>query len=350
MKIQKIFLTTLLVIINVGCNSRELTNLPDKPEVENQEIQTFKLSKKNLSSRIIIPGEIKAYESVDVFSKIKGFIEKIYVDKGSIVKKGQLLISLSIPELSAEVNAAESNLESLKAQYQRLKTANATPGVISENELDISEKNYLKALANLKALQETNTYTEIRAPFDGIITERNVHTGALVGNDDQNTKKALLHIDQISTLRIIVPVPEYAIRSISHGKKIKFTVSAFPGKEFYAEITRNPVSIDRITRTQNIELDYNNSKLLLAPGMYPEIEWDLLQDKESFVVPKTALSQEDDKLVLIKLVGDKYKKIPVKTGYHYGKELEVFGELSEEDILVLNIDKFDLGRLEKALN
>ena len=320
-----------------------LTSCGIKPEsikeaTENKTIPTvevFTLKKKQLEKKINIPGEILAYESVDVFPKVEGFVQDIYVDKGSVVKRGQLLMRLVAPELESQIAEAQAKGQSDEGTYKRLKAASETPGVISDNELEIAQRAFESSSAHLKSLQDTKSYLQITAPFNGIITERNIHTGALVGPSGAGATKPIFHIDQTSHLRVVVPIPEYAVSGIKKGAKVDFTVSAFPEKLFSATVSRLPKSIDPKTRTEQIELDFDNSHSLLSSGMYPEVIWIVKRSEPTFFIPTTALVTTTERTFIIREKNETVEWVDIKAGSYIGDEVEVFGELKEGDKVVL---------------
>ena len=334
-----IILTLSILIIPI------LTSCGIKPEgigikeaTENKTIplvEVFTLKKKQLEKKINIPGEILAYESVDIFPKVEGFVQDVYVDKGSVVKKGQILMRLTAPELEAQIAEAQAKLQSDEGTYKRLKAASETPGVISDNELEIAQRAFESSSAHLKSLQDTKSYLQITAPFNGIITERNIHTGALVGPSGAGAAKPIFHIDQTSHLRVVVPIPEYAVSGIKKGATVEFAVSAFPERLFSATASRLPQSIDPKTRTEQIELDFDNSKGLLSPGMYPEVIWTVHRQEPTFFVPTTALVTTTERTFIIREKNKTVEWVDVKAGNYIGDEVEVFGNLKEGNKIVL---------------
>lgn len=195
---------------------------------------------RSVSKTIELPGEFQPFLSVSLHGKVRGYVERVLVDRGSFVRKGQLLAELSAPEVKAQITEAESKVQAaesdrLQAEAQlaaaqstadRLKKASETPGAIAGNELIQAEKQVdaAKALVASKqqasqaaraaalAQKELESYLQITAPFDGIVTDRLVHPGALVG---PGTDPVLLVIQQVSRLRLVVGVPEENIAGIA---------------------------------------------------------------------------------------------------------------------------------------
>ena len=214
---------------------------------------------KAVERQVKLPGEFQPYLAVPIYAKVSGFVQKTNVDRGSVVKQGQALASLEAPEMQAQIVEAESKAQALELQraeaeaklaaaqstYDRLKAASATPGVVAENDVQVAQKtaeaaqalvrsyeNSIKAAqAQARAVRDLGQYLRFEAPFDGIITERNVDPGALVGPGSGATPLFRLH--QVSRLRLVVAVPEALVGGIVKGAAVPFTVPAYPGETFY---------------------------------------------------------------------------------------------------------------------
>jgi RND family efflux transporter MFP subunit len=274
------------------------------------------------------------------------------------VKQGQRLGRLSAPELRAQRLEAEAKLQAVRAQeaeaeaktvaaqstYDRLKAASATAGVVAGHDLEIAERtleaarahaNALKsgggaAEAAVKSVAEMEAYLELIAPFDGVITERNVHPGSLVGP----STGAMLRIEQVSRLRLTVPVPEAYVGSIMRGAKVDFKVSAFPDQTFQGVIARPAYSLDVKTRSMLVELDVSNPKQILAPGMFAEVQWPVSRSKASLFVPATAVVRTSERQFVVRVRNGVAEWVDVRRGEPNGAVIEVFGDLREGDVVV----------------
>jgi RND family efflux transporter MFP subunit len=244
-----------------------------------------------------LPGELAPYQRVSLMARVAGIVETVAVDRGSTVAAGDLLIVLRAPEMQARIAEAEAKASAIEAQrveaearltgaesrYERLKSAGATPGVVAELDIILAEKerdaarmlvaalerSASAARAQTAALREMEAYLRIAAPFDGVITARHAHPGALASPESG----ALLELEQVSRLRLVLPVPEAELGAIRPGLRLSFTVPAHPGRSFTAAVARIPRSLDPATRTMPIELDVSNPNGVLAPGMYCEVAW-----------------------------------------------------------------------------
>ncbi|MBI2188594.1 MAG: efflux RND transporter periplasmic adaptor subunit, partial [Acidobacteria bacterium] len=290
-----------------------------------QSVETTTVVARRLNKTLTLPGDLAPYQGVDIRAKVSGFVESIAVDRGTWVKHGQILARLSAPELRAQRAEAEAKLQAVRAQqaeaqakmvaaqstYDRLKAASTTPGVVAGNDLEVAERTFeaaqaqvdalvksgMAAEASIKAVAELEAYLEIAAPFDGVITERDVHPGSLVGP----SAGPLVRIEQVSRLRLTVPVPEAYVGAIMRGTKVDFRVSAFPTQTFQGTIARPAFSLDVKTRSMLVELDVSNSRLTLAPGMYAEVEWPIARAQTSLFVPATAVVRTSERQFVVRV-------------------------------------------------
>jgi RND family efflux transporter MFP subunit len=321
-------------------------------------VETTKVIAQALQKTVTIPGDLTPYQGVNLNARVPGFVESLTVDRGSWVKRGQRLATISAPELRAQRAEAEAKLQAVRAQeaeaqarmvaaqstYDRLKAANATPGVVAGNDLEIAERgleaarahvNALKssggaAEAAVKAVSEMEGYLELTAPFDGVITERNVHPGSLVGP----STGALLRIEQVARLRLTVPVPEAYVGAIARGTSVDFRVSAFPDQTFQGVIARPAHSLDMKTRSMLVELDVNNPKQTLAPGMFAEVQWPVSRAQASLFVPRTAVVRTSERQFVVRVRNGVAEWVDVRRGELDGDVIEVFGDLREGDIVI----------------
>lgn len=326
------------------------------PSAQTPTIDVMPVVARALEKKIELPGEISAYQDVAIYPRVQGFVDWIGVDRGSQVKRGQLLAWLDAPELiaqqrgaQAKIGSAESRLTEAKAKlaagestYQKLKTASMTPGVVAGNDVVLAQKTVEAARAEVRSLQEEEkgardaaqsvsdiaSYLKITAPFDGMITERNVHTGSLVGTSGS---LPMLRIQSLSRLRLTVAVPEKDLSGILSGEKVDFTVPAFPTQIFHGTIRRISHSLDVKTRTMPVELDVPNGSGKLAPGMYAEVRWPLKREHSSLFVPSSALVTTTERSFVVRIRNGMTEWVDVKQGEAAGDWIEVFGKLHAGD-------------------
>jgi membrane fusion protein, multidrug efflux system len=314
---------------------------------------------------LALPAQVIPYETVDIYPKVTGFIESIRVDRGSHVRAGEVMIRLSAPELVAQRAQAESSLQAAQSQlsaaqaklasdegtYQHLSAAAKTPGVVAANDLRVAEQgaaadraqaeaatnNVRAAQDALRSVTQLESYLEIRAPFSGVITMRNLHPGALVGPASGTSgAQPIVQLENLDRLRLVVPVPEAYIAGIREGQQAAFTVPAYPGRTFHAPIARIAHDVTQNTRTMAIELEVRNPGAQIAPGSFATVEWPIQRSYATLFVPASAVTTDLQRTFVIRVRQGKAEWVDVKTGIAMKGKTEVFGELQPGDILVAN--------------
>ena len=352
---------SMVLGLAAGCGSGvSAKSVPAPQALQPASVETVRVASRRLNVSVSLPGELQPFEEVRVFPKVSGFINWIGVDRGSRVKKGQLLATLTAPEILAQKSEAEAKVLSAENQriagdaklaadestYQRLKAASATPGVISDDELETAEKNVEAdrarvvslrntadaARASLRSADEMESYLRITAPFDGVVTKRNVHPGALVGPaGGSNAEHSMLRIEEVSHLRLVVAVPEIYVAGVETGAKVNFTVPAFPGRTFSGTVARMANSIETSTRTMPVELDVWNPELELASGMFPQVAWPVRRQADTLFVPQSAVARATEQSYVVRVRDGRAEQVNVKTGAAMGDETEIFGDVRAGD-------------------
>lgn len=292
---------------------------------------------KRLDETVHLPGELQPYLNVDLYPKVTGIVQWIGVDRGSQVTQGQVLVRLMAPELSAQRAEAEAKLRSDEITHERLTMAAATPGVVAPNDLEITKRTVEADRARVRSLKDMENYLVITAPFDGVVTTRNVHPGALVGpagGGGAGANPPLIRLEHTAHLRLTVPVPEPYTGEIVPGQDVKFSVPAFPGQTFHGTISRVAHSVDMKTRTMPVEMDVENVSGLLAPGMFPEVEWPVRRSAPTLFVPAKAVVTTTEFTFVIRVRQDTAEWVRVQKGQGVGDLIEVFGDLHVGDAIV----------------
>jgi len=344
-----------------------------------------------VNKELRLPGELRPFQNVAIYPKVQSFVESINVDRGSVVKRGQALARMSAPELSAHTSEAEarvraaqqqrlemeSRVQAARAQrseaearlavdegtYKRLKAASSTPGVVAENDVDVARGAVEGDKARIRGLEENEkaakavvqsqvqneratreaanstrdieSYLRITAPFDGVITERNVDKGSLAGPATGPSSVPMLRLQQISRLRLVVSVPEADVAGVTTGTRINFTVPAFPAEKFFGVVERISHTLDEKTRTMPVELDVINDSARLAPGMFPEVVWPTTRPRPSLFVPASAIATTTERVFVIRIRNGTAEWVDVKRGMSMGDLVEVFGDLQENDSIAV---------------
>jgi membrane fusion protein (multidrug efflux system) len=331
-----------------GCKSSNGETPKNEPAEEVAVTEVVTLQKGRLSSSLDMPGELIAFQQVDLYAKVNSFVRKLYVDVGSEVKAGQLLATMEAPELNAQLAAAQSRLKSQealyvasKANYDRLYETSKTPGTISQNDLDQaqakmnSDQAQLEAAkASYKEVTDTRNYLEIRAPFNGIITARNVNQGAYVGPSGKGSEFPLVTLQEQKKLRLVIFVPEAYTGYIGNQDKVRFAVNAFPNEQFTAQVKRLAGALDNRLRSQRIEMDVANDNRRLLPGMVASVQIPLTTRDSAFIVPKTAVVNSQESVFVVRVVNGKANWVDVKKGRETDGKLEIYGDLNAGDLIV----------------
>ena len=314
---------------------------------------------KLLSRTADLPGEFQPFLMVSLHARVAGYVEKVLVDRGSVVKQGQLVAELSAPEMAARIAEAESRvhaaesdrlqaeaqLAAAESSWEKLKKAAETPGVISGNELTLAEKQVdagralvssrrqavSAAEATVRAQKLVEDYLRITAPFDGVVTDRLVHPGALVG---PGADPVLLVIQQVAHLRLTVAVPEQDIGGIVAGARVEFKVPAFPERTYAGTVARVAHALDLKTRTMPVELDVVNGDGSLSPGMYPSVKWPIRRTRPSLLVPRTSVVTTAERTFVVRARDGKAEWVDVKKGASDGESIEVMGNLQAGEMVV----------------
>lgn len=323
-----------------------------------QAVETVPVVAQGAARTVVLPAELTPFQAVALSARVSGFVDTIAVDRGSVVRQGQTLATLSVPELVAQAAEAqsrvllaearraeaESHLATATSTFDRLKRAAATPGTVAGIDLANAEEAVTAARAavqtqvqavagaksSLNAVRALEQYRTIVAPFAGRITERLVHAGALVGP----TTGPVMRLEQTARLRLVLPVPEHSLGTVTVGRMLEFRVPAAPGLTFTAKLARSAGSLDARTRSMPIEADVDNSAGLLAPGMFPEVSWPIVRASAGLLVPATAVVTTTERTFVIRVANGKADWVTVKKGAVIGEQVEVTGLLKPGDTVI----------------
>ena len=356
----------ILLILSVVCSSCGPSGESSIPASKAQgaasapSVKVVRVESQRLNMKVRLPGELQPYEVVALYPKITAFVDWIGVDRGSRVRSGQLIVRLVAPELAAQRSEAQAKLQTAEAQqveaeaklaadestYRRLNAAASTPGVVAGNDLEVARQAAEADRARVRAAQdganaakealrsiaEIEGYLQVKAPFDGVVTERNVHPGALVGpSGGPGVAAPMVRIETPSRLRLVIPVPEAYVAGIPEGTNVEFTVPTYPSQTFSAPVARIAQSVDVKTRTMPVELEVRNPGGKLAAGMFSEVLWPVGRPRPTLFVPTSAVARTTERVFVIRIHEGKAEWVDVKPGATSGNLIEVFGNLNEGD-------------------
>ncbi len=367
MKLPILVLISALALSSCGERSSSQSSFQQGKSSQNssgstQAAEVVAVESKRLDTTLPLPAEIRPYQTVDVYPKVTGFLETIRVDRGSRVRAGEIIARLSAPELAAQRAQAEAAVEAASAQLEaararltsdngtfiHLTAAAKTPGVVAGNDLLVAEQaaaadraqadaasNNVRAVRDsLRSVTQLESYLEIRAPFDGVVTQRNLHPGALVGPGSGQGSLPIVRIENVGRLRLVVPVPESYVAGVREGEPVAFSVPAYPGRTFHAPIARISESVSQDTRTMAVELDIRNPDPPITPGTFATVDWPVQRSYPTLFVPPAAITTDLQRTFVIRVRDGRAEWVDVKTGVAAAGKTEVFGDLRPGDVLV----------------
>ncbi len=347
-------------LVSCGSEAESEKKSEEKP-AEVQATEMASVQSLQPSKKMALPGELLPWNKVNIHPKVKGFVKTVQVDRGSMVRKGQVLAILEAPEVISELNqakaqliAAEANLSEITSKYQisgntynRILRTNKTKGAVSLNEMDVAHSRVLTdssavavASGNVQAARsfvnsksELAKYLIVSAPFDGIITERNISPGALVGPGESGAKP-LFVLEDNTKLRLTLSIPENLTSAIPDKGSVTFTVTASPEKKYTANFARSSRSLSEANRSMITEFDFNNSGRELKAGMYAQVQLNTERTGKTLFVPRTSVVSSSEQVFVIRDKDNKAEWVTVKPGTVVDSLVEVFGDLHEGDQII----------------
>src|SRR5579863_10129311 len=303
------------------------------------------------SQEVVLPANVQAYIDAPIYARTNGYLKHWYVDIGAHVNAGQLLADIETPEVDqqlrqsrADLATAEANLNLSKITATRYADLLKTDSV-SKQDADNAEGDYAakqatvqSAQANVKRLEELQSFEKIYAPFDGVITARNTDIGALIDSGSSGgTRTELFHIAQPDKLRVYVNVPEAYSQAAKPGLTADLVLSEFPGRRFPGTLVRTAEAIDQSTRILLVEIRVNNPTGTLLSGAYAEVHLKLPTATAAFILPVNALLFREEGLRVAAVTDGKHAVLkPVTLGHDFGSEVEVVAGLAGNESIIVN--------------
>jgi membrane fusion protein, multidrug efflux system len=376
---MKTVIVALALLLSIaGCNGNAKPEASKPRETDAQTVEVVPVASQKLATVFTLPAQLVPFQTVDIYPKVTGFLDTIRVDRGSRVRKGELVIRLSAPELVAQRAQAESALRAAEAQlttaqaklasdngtYLHMASAAKTPGVVAENDVMVAsqtasadqgqvhsaENNVAAAQNALRSVTQLESYLNIYAPFDGVVTTRNLHPGALVGPaSGQSGAMPIVQVIDTTHLRLVVPVPEAYVGEMQVGQQVAFTVPAYPGQTFHAPIARISHDVELNTRTMPVELDVRSIDGRLSPGSYSSVKWPVHRAAATMFVPVSAVTNDQQRTFVERVRDGKAEWVDVVTGLSVDGNIEIFGDLKPGDEVIRNAtDAIRPGQQVKA--
>ncbi len=339
-----------------GCSSGSGAPAKADRPAQAPAVETMPLVKGALAQQVKLPAQLASFEEVTIFPKVNGYVKTVLVDIGSHVKKGQLLMTLEAPEVQQAVlqakekyARAKSDYTLNKENYYRLKVAAKTAGAISPMDLATARSRMEadSALANSEKAnwqmqQSVMDYLHVTAPFDGIITDRNTHPGALVSAEAKD--KPMLELKEVAHLRLQVDIPEGLSATLKDKDAVNFYLSALPGKKMTARVSRKAGNVNIQYRSERVELDVPNKDGSLSPGMYADVILQSKANPNALIVPKSAVVTSTERKYVLVVRDGKTVKVDVSTGIENANKIEVIGDLkSGEQVIAAATEEIEDG-------
>ena len=299
---------------------------------------------------LVLPSTLQAYTESPIYARTNGYLAKWYKDIGSRVEKGQLLADIETPEVDQELMQAAAARDQAAAQVEIAKTSAERweslqkQDAVAQQETDERTNTYVQGKANLasstanvRRLQQLESFKHVYAPFSGVITKRNVDIGALINAGNGGTNQELFDVAKIDPIRVYVNVPEVYAPLIHSGVKGNIELAALTGQRFSGNVVRSANAIDPVTRTLYTEIDVPNPKGVLLPGAFAQVHFALNVQTRSLSLPVNALlfRAEGTRAAVVGSDGKIHLK-PVVIGRDYGISVEILGGLEQTDAVVLN--------------
>jgi RND family efflux transporter MFP subunit len=297
---------------------------------------------------IALPGTTQAFSDTPIYARTNGYLKTWYFDIGARVKKGELLAVIETPELDQQLRQARADLETAKANLQLAATTAdrwqflVKSGSVSKQETDQAVDNLaaVKATvnsnaANVSRLEQLQSYENVYAPFDGVITARNTDVGHLIGAGENTQPQQLFHMTAIRVLRVYVPVPEVYAPAAHVGASALLTLDEYPDEDFHGKLVRTDNSIDTTSRTLLVEVDVDNPDGKLLPGAYVFVHLKVPMEIRSVTIPSSCLLFRREGLQVGVVRDGKTQLIPVKIGRDYGSTVEIVSGLTPSDSVIL---------------
>jgi RND family efflux transporter MFP subunit len=310
-------------------------------------------------NELVLPGNLQAYIESPIFARTNGYLLRWYKDIGSKVEKGELLASIDTPEVDQELSQARAAREQIRAalglakisadRWANLRKSDS----VSQQEADQQASGYVQAQANLAAadanvrrLEELESFKNVYAPFSGVLTRRNVDPGALINSGAQANGRELFDVARVDPLRVYVQVPQAYAPSMKVGVKAAVTLQEFPGQKFTGTIVRTADAIEMATRTLNTEVDVPNKDGKLLPGSFGQVHFAVADAVQRITVPANSmLFRAEGPQVAVVGSDDKVELRPIIIGRDFGATLEILSGLSASDRIVINpADSLEAGQ------
>ncbi|MEO8135949.1 MAG: efflux RND transporter periplasmic adaptor subunit [Betaproteobacteria bacterium] len=334
-----------------GIQPRLMARADLKKETANLNVTSVSVTKPKTATsgqELLLPGNLQASSDTAIYARTTGYLKRWHADIGKRVKAGELLAEIDVPELDDQLQQAKADHAIADANYgfaqstatrweALLKTDSVSRQEVDEKRSDMAARKASLDAAryNVLRLEKLQSFKRIYAPFDGVITARNVEVGMLVDAGSAPSKE-MFHLAATRRLRAFVNVPQVYARDVGPGMSAELTLVEFPGRHFKGTFARSAQSIDAVTRTLLSEVDVDNATGELLPGAYVQVHLKLSAPSAALVLPVNTLLFRPEGVMVAVLQDNHAVLTPVKLGRDYGSEVEVVSGLNATDSVILN--------------
>jgi len=325
-----------IIVVLIGCKPSG-GNAPKK-EPPPISVKMVQAKRGEIARNISLPANIIANQQAALYAKVSGYLKTIKVDKGDAVKEGDVLAEIEAPELAADQAKYQADLEVTQLDFKRISDAQQkAPDLVVTQSVDAAKAKYLAAKAGLERAETLLGFCKIAAPFSGVITARNVDPGAFIPaatSANASQTPAIVTVMDFSIVRVQVSVPEPEVPLVRKELPVKITVDELPGQSFNGTVTRFSQSLDE-SKTMLVEIDLPNPKTRLLPGMYANARLAMEKKSDALLLPVDAVLMEKAGNSVFIVEQNKAKKIPVKTGFNDGTNVEIVDGVKAEQSVIL---------------
>lgn len=326
-------LAAVLAASGIGCDRSSNTasgNVVAVGEPVAIHVKAVRPSRQEVCRRVVLPASVRAEAEVTLYAKVTGYLKTISKDRGDRAKAGELVAVLEIPEMISEIAHARASFAIEDSTCKRLEAIRkAEKSAVTDQDLDLARAKRDMADATLKRLETMRSYTEIRAPFNGSVTERFVDPGAFI----QQGK--ILSMVDTSKVRVLVDVPEAEVRFAQVGTRANVRFDALPGRSVKAQICRTAGSLDTVLRTMRVELDIENPDFTIYPGMFARVDMDVERRPNAMVIPSKAVTMLRNHAFVFVDSGGTAKKVSVTVGTADPEWCEAASGLTGDERIIL---------------
>lgn len=318
-----------------GCKPVQSVRKPEPPV----SVKSISSKRGEITRNISLPANVVANQQATLYAKVTGYIKKINVDKGDEVKAGDVLAEIEVPELLSDLDKYKAESEIAELDFKRTADAQKkAPDLIVAQSVDTAKAKSQMAKANLTHAETLLGFTKITAPFSGVVTKRFVDVGAFMPAATSSSvaqNAAVVTLMDFAKVRVQVAVPEPEVPLIRNGLPAKIFVEELPGRAFEGSVTRSSQALDDASKTMLAEIDLENPKRELRPGMFATVKLGVENHTDAMLLPVDAVMFEKAGTSVFIVADGKAKKLPVKTGFSDGSSVEILDGLAQSQSVIL---------------